>query len=190
MLAAFLLLGAGTQPADPDDDDAEVQVRAPEPSVESYDVRGLSMSALRDEVEAKGPEGGAGTSRVGLRFEATQRSNAKGACEVATVRVIAETRILLPSWIDKGLATRDLKDRWACLYRALEEHERGHARIHVENAQEVARALKGTPPQANCVDLAKEVTRRFDAAKAASFAKQQAFDRDTDHGRKERRACE
>ena len=186
--AAFCLLGAAPREADPDDA-PDIEVQGTEPVAEYYEVRGTSLAALFSEVETRGPEGKTAKARLGLRYEIMPRLDAKGACEVGTVRIVAETRMLLPAWADKDNANRDLRERWACLYEALERHERGHARIHAENAQSVGRVLKETPAQPTCPELSREVSRRFEGAKKSALEKQQAYDRETGQGRKQFNAC-
>ncbi len=70
--------------------------------------------------------------------------------------------------------------------RSLERHERGHVQISLDSASELERTLKALPEQATC-DALKALAGHQVAERilAEHSSKQDAYDVETDHGRRQ-----
>lgn len=152
--------------------------------VEYYDIRGTSWEALRRQIDAKGPEGWWGMTNSGTRYEISAQP-AGGQCAVEWVKVTSDARVRLPSWANRFEGSARLQSYWDGAFRTLDLHERGHVEINLEGSKEIERALKAIEPQPTCDAVIAEARRRFTDIRAAVARRQQDYDADTDHGRRQ-----
>ena len=152
--------------------------------VEHYEIRGTTWEALRREIDSRGPAGWWGDASTGLVTDLKTRPVANG-CAVDSVRTTVDSRVRLPLWVNRFEGSRDLQVYWDGVYRSLDLHERGHVRISLDGAREMERAINGVAPQATCGEVQAEAKRRSDAVNAAIAQRQSAYDKDTDHGRRQ-----
>jgi predicted secreted Zn-dependent protease len=153
--------------------------------VEYYDVRGTTWDALAREVKAKGPEGGwwgDASSKISYKYRSR---GALDGCTIESVTVNVDSTVRLPRWANRSESPAALQSQWDGMLRALDLHERGHVRISLDSARELERALKALPEQSTCAALGALAGERAQAILAEHSRKQDAYDAETDHGRKQ-----
>jgi RHS repeat-associated protein len=114
------------------------------------------------------------------------------------VTVTVKTTVDLPNW--EGLSTATPEDQaiWNDYIQALDSHEKEHVEIANQGADDIAKAIAGTPPAVGTAktqkaaqdaatnNLKSAVQKNYDAANQATIEKQKQLDVETDHGKKKR----
>jgi predicted secreted Zn-dependent protease len=95
---------------------------------------------------------------------------------LSSAAVSVRTRITLPRWTGYRSAAKAEQDEWRRFCAALEAHEEGHIELVVRHFSDLDERLVG-----QSVAAAQRVWER---ALAALESASQAYDRETDHGRK------
>lgn len=153
-----------------------------------YDVRGVTATDLRREINASRP-----ADKDGWRFDAITNWKVSwrfrynktnlGCAIKGAVETAATVRYNLPNWVDANSAPADLRNRWQRYHAALVVHEHGHGAIAASAADDVLRAIDALGAFATCAALeqAAHRTGREIIERYARF--DDDYDRRTDHGR-------
>lgn len=117
--------------------------------------------------------------RVGWTFDYERPSYA--SCTLQNVRVRLETVVMVPKW-DAASARDTAAIRWWDEYiTRLKEHERGHVKIAVDAAGEIARKFRDLRA-ADCGMLSTLANQTARDILAEHGERQRRFDRTTHHG--------
>lgn len=157
--------------------------------IRHYAVSGDNAEALRRAIDASGPAGPDGARWAGrtdwtLHYRFWTRSTG-GPCRVERVSVTLATVMTLPEWAGAPAASPPLQQRWARFLSALRVHEEGHRRHGQLGADELERRLATLPPHPDCPAMDAAVRPVADEIIARHAAMGPAYDRTTDHGRRQ-----
>ncbi len=152
--------------------------------VEYYDIRGTTWDDLVRQINAKGPEGWWGNAGTKISYKFRSVST-PGKCVIDTVTVNADSTVRLPRWTNRYEGPANLQTYWDGVLRSLDLHERGHVQISLDSARELERTLKTTPEQPSCDALNALVGEKAQRIFNEHSRKQQLYDAETDHGRKQ-----
>ena len=155
--------------------------------VEHYDIRGTTWEELVRQIDSKGPEGSWGNAHTTIQYKFQMTQPAGGACAVTSVQTDANAKVSLPRWVNRSDGSASLQETWDSAYRSLELHERGHVQINLDGTRELERALKAVSPQATCDETKKQAHQVADRILSAVAQRQDKYDADTDHGRRQQR---
>lgn len=132
-----------------------------------YDIEGDSAPELRQQLDAKGPEGhDAYTAwQVTWRFPL---STTEEGCTTGPVATDVHITVTLPRWKGPTDESDPLVQRWRRYLDALKEHESGHRETGFRAATDIAEALPALPPKPTCEaaeeaanTAAREVLERY-----------------------------
>ena len=150
-----------------------------------YDVTAANLLELRRAMLVLGPrwEGRAYQAVTESRFKWEYQPERKGAelCEPSRVRVTVQTMVTFPRWNAAAEPDSAMVEWWQQLSVGLMEHERGHARLSVKTAGDIARALENMGPSP-CDELARRVTVAGEQRITVNRRLQAEYDRTTRHG--------
>jgi predicted secreted Zn-dependent protease len=163
----------------------DVAPREPAPvRIAYYPVQGRSVAEIRRDLARNGPRDRAGQPRaaltdwsLGWRYALRREPNACVATQLETPLAITTT---LPS-----LSTpvpEHVHSQWSALEAALAEHEHGHRRIALECRDELSRRLAAVASASDCAALRRALDHTGRAALAECRARDDGFDRATNHG--------
>ena len=145
-----------------------------------FDVAGTTVSDLVHSLGGRGPrvtgELAYGVTYWRIAWSFVAEPSASG-CALVDVSVIVRLRIKLPRWKPPPAATRYTIDQWNEFLWALDVHERTHARIAIEGANAVARALQTGGSGTFCSSVEASANAAATRAAQASDRRQRAFDR-------------
>lgn len=165
-----------------------VEVRA---TTTLYDVTGATPGAIWDSVlertpirdEQGRPMGFSAFTRV--RIDWTYRyAPSAGRCAATEVGVTAAIETILPRWTPPPRASTALRARWNRFIRRVQVHEEGHAARATVSAVRVHEAIRALRPR-SCATFAAEADAAGQAVLDALGAWDRAYDRDTEHGRRQ-----
>jgi predicted secreted Zn-dependent protease len=119
----------------------------PNVSVEYYDVDATSATAIRDELNAKGPR-----EADGKRFHADARTFFKwswapapdGSCGTPNAEVSFSATIRLPRLTKFASLSPDLAQKWRSYMTALAFHEAGHVQIGYAGRDAIKAAVRSS----------------------------------------------
>ena len=155
--------------------DVKVDISVNSPRVSRFTV---SAKTLKDAVKALDAR-----DEWGL-YDATRnpRQDAKADKDgrVVSVTIVLNPVIELPQWSGYSSATKEQKDSWDKMVKALEAHERKHHDIQVKCAAE----LKKQITNARSLD-GKSLNKLIDDQQKACQKKQDDYDSSSGHGDKE-----
>ena len=153
-----------------------------------YDITGNSASALREQLDAKGPIGKTGEhvdafTKWYVAWKYRYRPTPAG-CRFTDMQVSVTGTILMPRWANPSDVSRSLLRRWQDYLAALLVHERGHY-AHGESAAEAITALEESfrDYSGNCQTMVQSFKDQAHAILAKYQAMDAAYDKATDHGR-------
>jgi predicted secreted Zn-dependent protease len=153
-------------------------------STQRYPVVGATASQILRSMRERAPRPGGGSflgyHSYNLRW-AYRMASAGLSCHFTDVRVEIHTLIQLPEWQRPPDAPAALIEQWNSFSAALDEHERGHERIAVEGAGEMARMLRDVQDM-TCSALETEANRRARALSESVRQREVQFDAETQHG--------
>jgi predicted secreted Zn-dependent protease len=158
---------------------------------EHYLLDGATADDLRRQLAQRGPMGReravAAITRHALSVQYWRRQTGD-VCEAYGIRVEMEITMRLPRWRPRQAPAPALADQWRRLEHGLRLHEQGHRDNGVEAAHRLDARLReiGAAPDCGRLKLAFDASRR--EARQALQMREDAFDRDTDHGRRWLRA--
>lgn len=176
-LAAAGLLGRG--PAGAEDQGRE--------RIEYYDVTGATAGELRAALSRLGPLGSDGMRWDGytawqIDAPALDFSPAEDSCGVAAAPVPVRVLITLPRWNAPPDADPRLVQRWQKFLAALERHERGHAGIAYQAAEDIDRRLRRLGRFPTCAAAGQAAQQAVARLLGKAQERDAAYDRRTRHG--------
>ena len=175
LAAAALLFATALPAAQPSPYDGIPGIR-----FEYYDIEGSTPAEIHASMRARSPmarSGSMGLGRTTWQMDVTWRESRRGStCRVSGPKAGMAISVLLPRLTTRTL-TREGLAYWRATLRGLDIHEAGHARIAWDHRNDFYRAAEG----ASCRSIA-QIAKKFQTRVSALQA---AYDRDTDHGRKQ-----
>jgi predicted secreted Zn-dependent protease len=157
-----------------------------------YDVTAASLTDLRRGMIQLGPrwEGRSYQAVTQSRFRwgyvvESARGPVDSAssvlCQPRKVRVTVQTVVVFPRWNPSAEPDSAMLEWWHQLNAGLMEHERGHARLSVKTAGDIAKSLEAMAP-VPCDDLARQVSSAGQQRIIVERRQQVEYDRSTRHG--------
>jgi len=145
---------------------------------EYYEVEGRTPREIYQSMEASAPRGGEGLAQTIWGIDVNWHEATHGSvCRVRDPRTRLSIRVVLPKLRQDEEPTRAGLAFWRATRKGLEIHEAGHARIAWDHRDDFNQAALS----ASCRSIDR-VAREIQAKIAAL---QEAYDRDTDHGRRQ-----
>ena len=153
-----------------------------------FTIRGKTADQLDEQLSTRGPTANGSSARhpgaTKIRFggDATY-IQAGGRCKVGSAKVTVHTQIILPRWINRKGASKQLSMIWDALSSDIKRHEERHAEIARNQARAMEKQILALPPQYSCErtqELVTEVSTRgieehdrlqaqFDRVEAVNF---------------------
>jgi predicted secreted Zn-dependent protease len=158
-------------------------------SIEYFSIEGDTSRELSAEIDAKGPVGDNGLRSDGytrwfINWRFDMQSDATG-CTASRIVVDLAVRMTLPRWQPPRSADPALVTRWNRYLSALRIHEDGHRFRAEAAAGDVRRALQRERGAADCRTLENRLNARANALLDELRTRQDAYDRETQSGRKQ-----
>lgn len=152
--------------------------------VREYTVTSSTPGALVQEIQRLGPRVDgrpfAGATHWTVRWTYRYES-VGGGCTLRDVRAFVESTIQLPRWEPAAPPDSATRAWWADFRPRLAAHEAGHARIAVDAATDVVRALRPLNG-GSCDALGMQANSLGRTIVDRARARDQAYDRETSHG--------
>jgi predicted secreted Zn-dependent protease len=154
-------------------------------STRYYPVSAATVRELRAELRSTGPlsDGqrwaGATQSRVRWNFRYLRRGM---ICMLHDVRVFVSAEMRLPRWEPEAPPDSATLEWWRDFTARLLEHERGHVRIAVDGAREIAETLRPLEGSVSCDALGMRANGAAQLILVRSRERQAEYDRVTGHG--------
>lgn len=137
----------------------------------TYRVSGKDLESVEKVLSARAEVGEFTSS-----FRHTWRSDAQG--NAVLVRLTPAYTITMPVWANYRRQPQACKDAWDAMWRALKKHEDAHTQIFTQGVSDIVGKLEALPKASG-----SEIDALMKKAKQEIQAKQDRFDRETDHGR-------
>jgi hypothetical protein len=101
-----------------------------------------------------------------------------GQGNAKSIRLVPSWRITMPSWPAYAQQSKQVKESWDTMYRALEEHENGHRDLFLEDFRQLQQKLEA-------LDAAKgvDVQAMIEEADRKAQTRQDKYDVKTNHGK-------
>ena len=152
--------------------------------IDYYPVRGASVAEIRRDLLRNGPKDRTGKPRAArtdwsLAWRYAVRPE-PDACVVTQVEASVAITTTLPD-----LSTpvpQPVRSQWTALASQLAEHEDGHRQIALACRDELWRRLAAVRPASDCAELHRTLDLTGRAAVAECRARDDGFDRETNHG--------
>ena len=152
--------------------------------IDYYPVRGASVTEIQRDVLRHGPRDRHGKPRAArtdwaLAWRYAVRPE-PDACVVTQVEASVAITTTLPD-----LSTpvpQPVRSQWTALASKLAAHEDGHRRIALECRDELSRRLSAVRPASDCAELHRTLDLTGRTAVAECRARDDGFDRETEHG--------
>jgi len=109
-------------------------------------------------------------------------ANSGSACKIATFSTTTTITITLPRWMMPTNATGPVKVEWQRYFKALSEHEYGHAQFGLMAGAEVQKRIRETGEDSNCESLKQRVNELCKATIKTYKEQDGAYDQRTEHG--------
>jgi predicted secreted Zn-dependent protease len=154
-------------------------------STRHYPVSAATVQELRAEMGATGPLAAgrrwAGATQARTRW--TYRTLRRGmVCMLYDVRVFVSAEMRLPRWEPAAPPDAETLDWWRGFSARLLEHERGHVKIAVDGAREIAATLRPLEGSVSCDALGMRANGAAQLILVKSRERQAEYDRVTGHG--------
>jgi predicted secreted Zn-dependent protease len=181
MLAVVFLGMVGVADAP---DSKETGVRVSE-QVEYYDIGGASVTALWQNISARGPRMNAGAWAGHARWDVHwtyEWREAPEGCLIENAGTELAIIYTLPRWLGRDMADDDLREKWDRFSMALRAHEEGHGTNGRRAALRINAALRGLQPRDTCealISAADDTARRIIDEEAGN---DRLYDESTRHG--------
>lgn len=153
---------------------------------EYYDIFGTTESELRQEMDSKG------ILFKDQRYDAFtdwqvkwnyKYARAKTGCSIGTVIVSVAIIYKFPRWKNHDAANQDLLFKWYNYISALKVHEKGHATIAKEVAEEIETTLLKIGEKNNCESCRVEANAKANSILDKYKEKEALYDTSTSHGK-------
>ncbi len=177
-LRAALTLAVLTGLTLPPSAEAEVVVRK---SISYFQISGRTASELDTELSRKGPftqaTGARHPGATQIRFGGDLTYTRRGTrCAIEDVRVVVETKLILPQWKNRKRASQDMALLWDALSSDIKRHEERHAEIARQHAKLLEQRLLKLRPERDCETLQAKVGVVTDEVTADHDEAQVRFD--------------
>jgi predicted secreted Zn-dependent protease len=157
-------------------------------STRYYPVSSATVNELREEMRTTGPAAdgrkwaGATQARTRWTFSHLRRGM---VCRLFDVRVIVTAEMRLPRWQPEAPPDSATQAWWNDFSARLLEHERGHVRIAVDGAREIAETLRPLEGSVSCDALTMRANGAAQMILVHARERQAEYDRVTGHGAQE-----
>jgi predicted secreted Zn-dependent protease len=157
-------------------------------STRYYPVSSATVKALREEMRTTGPAAdgrkwaGATQARTRWTFSHLRRGM---VCRLFDVRVIVTAELRLPRWQPEAPPDSATQAWWNDFSARLLEHERGHVRIAVDGAREIAETLRPLEGSVSCDALTMRANGAAQMILVHARERQAEYDRVSGHGAQE-----
>ena len=157
-------------------------------STRYYPVSASTVKALREEMRAVGPSADgrkwAGATQARTRWTFGHRRRGM-VCMLYDVRVVVTAQMRLPRWQPEAPTDSATRAWWSDFSGRLVEHERGHVRIAVDGAREIAETLRPLQGSVSCDALTMRANGAAQLILVRARERQAEYDRVTGHGAQE-----
>ena len=181
-LAGAAACASNTPPVDVGPVPADVDVVM---STRYYPVAATTVQELRAEMSSSGPLAGdrrwAGATQARTRWTFSYLRRGM-VCMLHDVRVVVTAEIRLPRWEPEAMPDTETLDWWRGFNARLLEHERGHVKIAVDGAREIAAALRPLEGSVSCDALGMRANGAAQLILVKARERQAEYDRVTGHG--------
>ena len=154
-------------------------------SMRYYAVTSTEIQQLRAEMRDVGPFAGnrrwagATQSRIRWTFSHLRRGM---TCMLHDVRVNVSAEVRLPRWEPATPPDSATQAWWSDFNATLLEHERGHVRIALDGAREIAETLRPLEGSVSCDALSMRANGAAQLVLVKTRERQAEYDRVTGHG--------
>ncbi|MCM2292799.1 DUF922 domain-containing protein [Allorhizobium sp. BGMRC 0089] len=151
-------------------------------SMHYFRIGGHTAEELDRELESKGPHTSNSAGRhpgaARIRFGGTLTYvRTPDSCKIGRSRVTVSIEIIIPRWINRRHASRNLALVWDTIYYDIRRHEARHAEIAVQHARDLDRRLMALSSYPNCQALQKKIVAVTDKVSEEQDEDQLRFDR-------------
>jgi predicted secreted Zn-dependent protease len=154
-------------------------------STRYYPVSAATVRGLREEMRTVGPSADgrkwAGATQARTRWTFGHRRRGM-VCMLYDVRVVVTAQMRLPRWQPETAPDSATAAWWTDFSARLVEHERGHIRIAVDGAREIAEALRPLEGSVSCDALTLRANGAAQLILVRARERQAEYDRVTGHG--------
>jgi predicted secreted Zn-dependent protease len=154
-------------------------------STRYYPVTAATVQGLRDEMRAAGPSADgrkwAGATQARTRWTFSHRRRGM-VCMLYDVRVVVTAQMRLPRWQPEAPPDSATQAWWDDFSARLLAHERGHVRIAVDGAREIAATLRPLEGSVSCDALTMRANGAAQVILVRAREQQAEYDRLTGHG--------
>ena len=152
-----------------------------------YYVDGLSAMALAAQIDQLGPSGAdgiryAGKTKWDVQWKFTHEQRGV-SCHIKEVAVAIGIAQVLPRWRGEAKGAVALRTRWRQFRDALKRHEDRHADHGLAAGRGIEAVLLATKPASNCEEIALAANASAHALVKKYRKLDEAYDRETEHGR-------
>jgi predicted secreted Zn-dependent protease len=155
--------------------DIKLNITVNAPKVSTFSVAGKTLREAKKNLDAR--------DEWGL-YDATQNSKSSAKTDadgnVVSVTMVLNPKIEMPAWSGYSKATKDQKDSWDTMKKALLAHENRHHDIQLKCVEDLKKAIKA----AETLDAAA-LKELIDQMQKDCQKKQDAYDSRSGHGAKE-----
>lgn len=186
VLLCGILAGCGgaRHHTDPDVGRGAVGVSVVAP-VTRFPITAATVAGIRAQIDRDGPRfnGRAwdGATHWSIRWNYALRTEPGSGCRINDVRVQVRAEITMPEWLPSAESDDDTKLWWRRYESGLMEHEAGHARLAVDAANRIRRALNGRLGM-TCAALGESANEDGQKILDDMRARQARYDIETRHG--------
>ncbi|MEX0959883.1 MAG: DUF922 domain-containing protein [Burkholderiales bacterium] len=158
-------------------------------STSYYYIEGGSALILTEQIRKKGPVGIDGkrhASRTRWNVQWKFRHNVRDdKCQMDDATVAVGINATRPRWRGEKTGPASLKRRWKQMIEAIERGEEHHKQQATLAGNQILAALEAMPPARNCQVLIETANRTANGILEKYQAASEAYDRRTEHGRKD-----
>lgn len=156
-------------------------------TTEYYTLDASTPDGLRRQIGERGPPGRERTSAAITRHTLSLqywRRQVGDTCSAYGIQIEMAIAMRLPAWRPRGEPPPELVEQWRRLERALRDHEGGHRDNGVAAAHALYERLQSMREAPDCHTLKSRFDLARREAREALQAREDAFDRETDNGRR------
>jgi predicted secreted Zn-dependent protease len=149
-----------------------------------YEVNGTNLAALLRSIDARSPFSPCSDNTDwGVHWDYAFLFKPK-ECVLRSFDARVDVYFTFPKWVDAERAEESLRREWERSVKASMLHEQGHVKMGVAAAQEMLRRIRpGSWRAANRKDLEARIDRECQKIVDEFYAKSDAYDEQTEHGR-------
>lgn len=177
-------LGANSQTVRPVSTDDDGQVHVVE-NIRYYDITGRTEGDLLNGMVRLGPSWNGeryfGLTRTDVRYTYWKTPKPTG-CDLTEIQVYLEVTVTLPRWQPMSGTPFQLERSWRSFDYALRQHELGHQRLAVEEAEMIRRSLASLRT-ASCNAIDAQARSQASRIRETYQSLHHDYDHHTDHGR-------